>query len=130
MKHKYRAHWHLLLLKIIVLAILTACTEFLVPNLTEETLEIYSPADSLTSKEGNITFWWAENDLAEGYSLQIVSPDFSNPSLLLIDTLLYQNSLMLTLEDGAYKWRIRMENEAYASDWQTRHFGVDSTYME
>ncbi|MEM6801469.1 MAG: hypothetical protein AAF696_08695 [Bacteroidota bacterium] len=105
------------------------CSEFLVPELDEASLTINSPKDSLISKEGNISFWWEFHPDADIYQLQVVSPDFDNPSFL-FDTLLAQNTFQKKFIDANYLWRIRMQNEASSSPWQQRSFSVDSTYME
>lgn len=106
-----------------------SCTEFLSPQVSDHSLVINSPSDSLITNQELITFWWEEDSDAEAYRLQVISPDFSNPQYV-FDTLVLDTQVQKSFPDNSYSWRIRIENEGSQSDWQERSFTIDSTYME
>ncbi|MEL6252626.1 MAG: hypothetical protein AAFR87_11495 [Bacteroidota bacterium] len=103
-----------------------SCTEFLSPDVEEESIEIISPIDSLYVSDSAVSFWWEENEDAENYRFQLVSPDFDNPSLI-FDTLMLDRLIGLSLDEGSYLWRVRIENEGSESMYQTRSFVLDNT---
>ena len=103
-----------------------SCTEFLSPDVSEETIEVISPSDALFTSDSVLTFWWEENEDAENYRFQLVSPDFDNPSLI-FDTLMLDNLLSLALAEGRYIWRVKIENEGSESAYQSRDFVLDQS---
>ena len=52
------------------------CSDFIVKDITDETVKILAPPDSFHSNSPEITLWWEEVDGAEDYNLQIVSQSF------------------------------------------------------
>ncbi len=111
---------------ILVMCLVGSCSEFLSPDASEVSLQINSPADSLFSQVVPLSFWWEADRLAEAYRLQVVSPDFTAP-VLILDTLLIDNRLDLDLAEGLYGWRIRAENEGSVSPYVTRTLILDDT---
>lgn len=128
-KHKTTSSFYVLTICMFLAINLYHCTEFLAPQATEEVLILNSPLDSLTTNQEIITFWWEENDKAEAYRVQVISPDFNNP-LYLFDTLVQHTQFQKSFPDNNYSWRIRIENADSESSWQSRSFTIDSTYTE
>lgn len=109
-----------------LLFLCTACTEFLSQDVSEVMIPITSPVDSLYTSTESISFWWETETKVEQYRLQVVSPDFDNPDVLL-DTLFTDNFLKLSLFEGSFSWRLRAENESSESNYETRSFYIDQT---
>ncbi|MEM9987359.1 MAG: hypothetical protein AAF804_19880 [Bacteroidota bacterium] len=103
-----------------------SCTEFLSLDVSDQSLEIGGPSDSLFTSEDQLSFWWEAETEAEAYRFQLVNPSFSNP-LTLFDTLLEDVRMDLLLSEGRYQWRLRAENTASQSPYQTYHLFVDLT---
>lgn len=110
---------------VFVLIQLFACSEFLSEDVSELVLVILSPADSLNTQVGEVTFWWDDAPDADLYHLQVVSPDFDQPTVL-IDTLLEENQITFHYPHGAYAWRVRAENADSESIYQAQIFTVDT----
>ncbi|MEO0468211.1 MAG: hypothetical protein AAF206_01220 [Bacteroidota bacterium] len=103
---------------------LTSCSEFLVPDVSEATITIISPQDTFITAQNETTLWWEAHPDGEGYEVQVVRPDFDR-AVFLFDTLLNSERLNLNLDQGVYRWRIRINNEASVSTWQSRTFVID-----
>jgi len=114
------------LIYLFLLIFCASCTEFLSPNIDTLILDINSPIDSLYTTSENITFWWEDDRKAETYRLQVVTPNFANPTLIL-DSLVADNKHTMTLDEGVYTWRLRAENERAESDYFIRAFIIDHT---
>ncbi len=80
-----------------------------------------APADGAEITEGRVSFRWNALDGADKYRVVVVSPDFERTRLVARDTVLYADSLTmsmgfgLTLTPADYQWSIRAFNEAYGS---------------
>ena len=111
---------------LLICLFLAACSEFISPDIEKKEVELISPVDSLFSPIDELTFWWEQEEDAEAFRLQLVTPDFSNP-LILLDSLFDVTRLAVQLGEGRYSWRVRMENEDSQSKYSTRFFVIDLT---
>ncbi|MEO0899591.1 MAG: hypothetical protein AAFY71_24490 [Bacteroidota bacterium] len=114
------------ILPIILITTLCSCTEWLTYDVSESRLTLISPSDSLFSSSEELIFRWEENDSAEFYRIQIVSPNLSDP-ISFFDTLVEENLLPLTLNEGIYQWRVQISNTSSSSDFQNRTLIIDTT---
>lgn len=115
-------NWTLVLSLIIAFA---GCKEFLEPDISDEQVNLNAPANGFQSKSYTVNFWWDKTEDARNYRLQIVSPNFGQPTQLVADTLVTGNKFSLNLVPGEYEWRVRAENNGYQTGYsQPLHFQV------
>jgi len=95
-------------------------------DISEEEVELYTPADSLTTNTASQTFWWSEVDEATKYHLQIASPNFENPDYLDLDTVVTNNSFTFTIRyNGTFTWRVKASNGAYNTPYSYGIFFIN-----
>ena len=93
-----------------------SCSDIIVPDdIEDETVELIAPSNNLKTSMQTHTFWWEKINAAEGYNLQIVSPDFDNPERLVLDSNIVGDKFTITLADEEYQWRVIGFNEVYES---------------
>lgn len=108
--------------------ITVSCTkDFIVKDISNETINVIAPADNLTTPNNTITFWWDELDGAEKYNLQIVKPSFNSVLQLLVDTNISINKFNYTFTPGTYQWRIKAINSGGSTQYSVRSFVIDTT---
>ena len=103
---------------------ITACSELFVPDLSEETLIVIAPKDSLVTAEKDIVFYWEHLEGASEYELQIVEPSFDAINAFVLDTLITENKVQIRLADGMYQWRIRASNGPSESPYIVRYLNI------
>jgi hypothetical protein len=112
----------------LLVILLSSCRkDFVEKDITKQTISINSPANNLVTTSNQVTFWWEAVDGAEKYSLQVVQPDFSSLTKILLDTSMTNTKYSLTLQPGTYQWRIKATNNAGSTAYQTYTFKVDTT---
>ena len=104
------------------------CSEFFVPDISNNTPLLIIPIDNDTIVNNSIHFKWEEMEGADGYRLQVVSPNFNQISTYPLDSLINGTEFFYTLDPGTYQYRIRAENSAFESNYsEVRTFVIDST---
>jgi uncharacterized protein YegP (UPF0339 family) len=101
-------------------------TEVFVEDISNETVTLVAPSDNSTLDIREITFTWEEVEFAEEYTLQIATPDFTNPTQVVVDTITAQTSSRHSLENGSYEWRVKAQNSASETSFSTNGFIVDA----
>lgn len=113
---------------LIIIIVSFSCTkDFIVKDIKKELVTIISPVDNFKTPNNTITFWWDELEGAETYNLQIVSPNFSSVSSLVLDTVISTNKFTKTLIPGTYQWRIKATNNGGSTAYVTRDLIIDTT---
>ena len=116
--------WALLL---VVVFLFASCSEILSPDITDKSITVNSPVDSLYTGLGVVTFWWEKEDAIEKYEFRITNGSGGNINLVL-DTSLIENSLAHAFfQDDVYHWQVRGKNEGSATDWIARDIFIDGT---
>jgi len=108
----------------IVILLMGRCSVFIQENIEEETIILFAPSDDMETEIVTQTFWWEQIFGAEGYRLQIVTPEFNNIESLLLDTLVSGDKFEMTLYPGIYEWRVRGENNAYVTAWSKTSLSI------
>jgi hypothetical protein len=111
----------------LVITFFSCRKDFIVENIDKKTVTINSPANNLTTSVNTITFWWEEVDGAENYNLQVVQPDFTSITKLILDTIVTVTKFDLNLEPGTYQWRIKAKNAGHSTTFQTYNLKIDTT---
>jgi hypothetical protein len=99
---------------LLLICTLTACSDILEKDISDDTPEILGPNESVI-EYGTISFWWNKLDGATSYRLQLVSPSFNAPQRLVLDTLVNSNIFEFTPDVGVYQWRVQAVNYGYSS---------------
>ncbi len=100
---------------------LLACSDILETDISGERVGVIAPADKTEIAEGRVSFLWNLLDGAEKYRVTIVSPNFEHAAVAVKDTILYPDSLDMSLSfrirlsGGMYQWSLQAFNEAYES---------------
>lgn len=92
------------------LLLLNSCDAIIEPSISKKIVQAEAPADLYQSTNYTISFWWDEVDHALSYHLQVVSPTFSSPGSLVLDTIVKKNTFSFTLSPGNYQWRVLAQN--------------------
>ncbi len=108
---------------------LAACTEIFEKDIEDKTITIYTPNDSDTSISYLQTFWWSQVDFATSYQIQVVSPNFSAPKILILDSLVKTNRFQYYIGPGNFEWKVRALNGAYKSEYFGKRFIIDTTNL-
>lgn len=116
-----------ILILIFNLTVIVGCDDIIERNISDVTVVVHSPPDSLISTLVTQVFWWNEVDGADYYNLQIVSPSFSYILQLVTDTNIYGTKFSYSLNPGNYEWRIKALNFAYETPFTTQMLIIDST---
>ncbi len=94
-----------------------SCADILVPDLSEEVVQLKGPVSGLETAQQSQTFWWEELDLnVDGYRLEIVTPSFDSVVRLVEQIEIIEgNTHQLSLDAGIYQWTVVGFNESSES---------------
>ncbi len=105
-----------------------SCDDIFEIDLSNRTVLLVAPADSVVVQSNNITFLWDTLSGANQYELQLASPNFSDVQVLLLDTVVSGYRYVTSISNGNYEWRLRALNSGYASQYSYRTFQVDTLF--
>ncbi|MBL7932784.1 MAG: hypothetical protein JNL60_12820 [Bacteroidia bacterium] len=111
----------------LLFSVIACRKDFIVEDIDNKTLTINAPAADLQTDINTITFWWEPLDGAEEYNLQIVRPDFSKVTQLLLDTSITGTKFNFTFTPGTYQWRLKAANAGHSTAFQTFNIKIDTT---
>jgi hypothetical protein len=97
-----------------------ACDDILEKDISDKAITLHTPPDELSTPETDQLFWWEALDGATSYQVLIASPDFQNPTALLLDSTVTNDKLSIVLPVGDYEWCIRGKNSAYETAYACR----------
>lgn len=112
---------------VIGLSMITSCDDIIEKKLTGKTVSILSPPNGGTLPTSAVTLWWNEVAGATKYNIQVVRPSFSNIQFLILDSMVSGDKYVLSLQPGAYEWRIKALNFSTETIFFTFSFSVDSS---
>jgi hypothetical protein len=99
-----------LLAMCVLLVSLSSCGDIIEPSITKSTVIQEAPVDQYQSTSYTVNFWWDQVDHALSYHLQVVTPSFTSPGALVLDTILKKNTFACNLSPGNYQWRVMAAN--------------------
>lgn len=96
-------------------------------DISNETITILTPENSASfSTTDTITFSWEALDGADSYTVQIVTPDFENPTETVKDDTITETSFSVSnLSSNTYKFRVKAENRGYETGYTEISFTVN-----
>ncbi len=110
---------------LIVSILLLSCEEIInVENISNDTIQILAPTNNAQLADGAVSFNWQGLSGADGYELQIATPNFAAATQIVLDSTVSSNSFIKTLTAGAYEWRIRGVNSAFATPYTANSFSI------
>lgn len=101
------------------------CEDIFLKDISDETIEILSPAEDAELSHPTVLFRWSELEGAEEYQL-IISSDPANPTQIQFDTLISKTLFSYTFDEGTYEWSIRARNFGYQTRYQRGVFTISS----
>ena len=112
---------------VVLLLAFSGCKEFIEPSIEDRKVVLLAPSNGTESTVYAQTFWWEQVEDALKYRLQVVSPNFSHPATLLLDTLVSLDKFSFTLDPGTYEWRVRAENGSSQTSYTSSAFVIYAT---
>ncbi len=94
-------------------------------NLSTAEVILMSPQDSALFDAGQVVFRWEEVDGASTYEIMILSPDFENPTELIVNDTQAELIYQVELDSGNYQWGVRAINSISRSPFSIRSLSVD-----
>jgi hypothetical protein len=93
------------------ICLLSSCSDIFQKSITNSSIIIYTPADSLKSKVYTQQFYWEVVSGATNYRLQIAAL-FAPGKIqsIVLDTIMITNKINVTLNPGEYEWCLRAQN--------------------
>jgi hypothetical protein len=97
-----------------------ACHDILEEDISQDAIILRTPPAAFATQETEIVFWWEFLDGATSYQILITSPDYQNPTTLLLDSTVTKDKLTFTLPVGDYEWCVRGKNSGYETEYACR----------
>ena len=108
-----------------------SCDAIVEPSISKKTVQAEAPGDQYQSTSYTVNFWWDEVDHALSYHLQIVTPSFTSPGSLVLDTVVNKNTFAFNLTPGHYEWRVLAANGSSQTAYTApRSFSVAATSIK
>ncbi|CAA0140976.1 hypothetical protein [Tenacibaculum maritimum] len=109
----------------ILLLFIISCEAIFVENISSKSITLIAPSDASKLPSGIINFNWNSLEDSQDYHLQIASPNFSNATQIVLDTITISTSFNKELSAGKYEWRIKAKNLEYETGYTTNSFTVN-----
>ena len=94
-------------------------------DISTEAVSIVVPANNAVITSTSVNLLWDEVNGADHYNVRLASPSFANANFLM-DSVVSENKLNMTLSQGTYECRVRAHNESSKSNYSEVHFSVDT----
>jgi len=104
---------------------LSSCNDLVEEDLTDYGVILRTPPDGFTTSANIVQFNWDAVPRAHAYRFQVATPDFSNPVIIVHDSLITASEFTASLSPGSYRWRVRAENPNSRTDYQERALVVE-----
>jgi len=124
----------LISIALLFILVFISCEDIIeVTDISEETVQLISPSDSIAVAQSNVNFAWNEVFEATQYHVQVATPDFENAAQVLVDTLVVVDTSFVSprfnkiLEDSEYEWRVKAQNSAYETEFTIHKFYVNTS---
>lgn len=115
----------LLIIFILVVVFWTGgCDDIFEKDISNYSVELYSPVEELETTDTNVKFWWSTIEGAASYNLQIVTPSFSQTDRLVLDTIVSGNSYLAELNVGEYQWQVKALNSVSQTGYSVNSLSI------
>ncbi len=107
---------------------IASCDDIIEPSISKSQVTPEAPANSYLSNTYTINFWWDAVNHALSYHLQVVTPNFTSPGALVLDTIVTGNKFAYNFNPGIYQWRVLAENGSSQTPYTApRDFTVEAS---
>lgn len=111
---------------LIVILVITGCEDIIeVEDISNKTVTVLAPTNSVVLNNTTITFTWESVSEANAYTIQIATPNFENAQQILLDSTVSTTSYTKLLDYNTYEWRVRAKNSEYNTLYTTQNFTVE-----
>ena len=121
----------LLLFQLILLSgifLFSSCDDIIEPSISKNQVTLQAPANLYVSSSYTINFWWNAVNHALSYHLQVVTPNFTSPGSLALDTVVTGYKFAYLLAPGNYQWRVMAQNGSSQTAYSTpNNFTIAAT---
>lgn len=108
-----------------LIVLFTSCDAILFEeDISNEKIVLVAPSDQSEFFTTGISFYWEKVPEAISYQIQIAKPNFTNPTQLVLDTVIKTTSFIKQLPLASYEWRVKALNNSYSTGYVTRKFNV------
>ncbi len=122
---------YLLIALCAVATLLSSCDDIIEPSINKSQVTLEAPSDQYTSTSYTVNFWWDQVNHALSYHLQVVTPSFTSPGSLVLDTIVKSYKFSYNLSPGNYQWRVLAQNGSSQTAYCTpRSFSVAATSIK
>lgn len=109
--------YNLWLISIALITLNLSCNVIFEDDLSDKKVLILSPPDGYISNVQTQEFIWEKMVEADSYRVQLVADSFEYITRYVLDTIVNDNRLSITLLPDTYEWRIIALNTAGSSDY-------------
>jgi hypothetical protein len=94
------------------------------PDLTNETVILYTPLENDTSSSLTQNYYWSELYNAENYNLVVL-----HEGVPILDTITTETSITLEIPDnqGSYSWKVNARNYISETSYSERNYFIDTS---
>ncbi|CAM1355519.1 Putative uncharacterized domain protein (fragment) [Tenacibaculum ascidiaceicola] len=105
--------------------VLTNCEAIFVENISDKKITIVSPANKVKLDDPEIVFSWNKLDDVDVYHLKVITPNFSNITKTVLDTVIAKSLFSKKLSSGDYEWSIIGKNSEYQTQETRSSFTIN-----
>ena len=112
---------------------ISGCEEILeVPDISNQQIQLLAPLNGTVVNDSMVSFNWEDILDAEGYVLQVATPNFENANQLVLDTIIVVDSTFTgtrfskTLNNNLYEWRVKGFNSDFETGFSNSLFEVNT----
>lgn len=99
---------------LIVIAIaFISCDEIFEKDISAISVNVISPGQNWSLNDSLVLFWWDTISGVNQYKLQIVKPNYNEPQEIMLDTLMMNNKISVSLDTGNYQFKVVGSNYSY-----------------
>jgi hypothetical protein len=121
------------ILILFLLVSLSSCEDILeVTDISNEQVMLLAPLNETVVADSLVNFNWNGVNEAESYLIQVATPNFTNASQLVLDSIIIIDSsfvgtrLSKTLANSTYEWRIKAINSDFETEFSSSNFSVEA----
>jgi hypothetical protein len=93
-------------------------------DISADKIVLQSPSDKHTTNLTDQIFWWEKLDGVTQYHLIVASPDVSNATTIIADTVITKNTFEMTMPVGKAQWCVQGENTQYKTTYTCRSLEI------
>ncbi|MEO1032272.1 MAG: hypothetical protein AAFX55_12745 [Bacteroidota bacterium] len=98
---------------LLLIIVTYTCDDILEEDISGDSIQTITPMDGAVIVGNNVQFIWQDLDGADDYRVQVLGQN----QVIVVDSLVSENQLEYTLNEGSYQWRVKGENFAYETEY-------------